>query len=349
MSGFAIAGRAIGDGAPCFVIAEAGVNHNGRVELALKLIDVAAEAGADAVKFQTFRPERLASPQAEKAAYQKATTGAGESQLDLLRRLAFSDADFAALKRHCERRGILFLSSPFDEESVDFLDRLGVAAFKIPSGEVVNTPLLARIGAKRKPVILSTGMATLAEVEGAVTALAAAGCTEMAILQCVSNYPAEPADANLRAMDTLAAAFGRPVGYSDHTLGLEVALASVARGAAVLEKHFTLDKSLPGPDHRCSLEPAELRALMRGVRAVEAALGSGRKAPAAAEADVAAVARRSLFLRGAVAAGTMLEAGDLIALRPGDGIGPGLLPQIVGRRTRRALPAGHKLGWEDLA
>lgn len=349
MAGFNVAGRRIGDGASCFVIAEAGVNHNGRVDLAIKLINVAVEAGADAVKFQTFKAELLASPEAAKAAYQMETTDAGETQLDMVRRLQLPFEEFAALKQHCDRRGILFMSTPFDEDSADFLDGLGMPVFKVPSGEVVNLPLLGQIGAKRKPVILSTGMSTLGEVERAVTTLEASGCAGLALLHCVSNYPANPEDVNLRAMDTLAAAFGHPVGYSDHTLGLAVALASVARGAAVLEKHFTLDRTLPGPDHRCSLEPDELSSLIRGVRTVEAALGSGRKAPAAAEADTARVARRSLFLRRAIDAGGVLEANHLIALRPGDGVSPAFLAQIVGRRTRRALPANHKLAWEDLA
>lgn len=344
-----IAGRRIGDDAPCFIIAEAGVNHDGNLERAVALIDMAADAGADAVKFQTFRSENLVSPEAPKAAYQAETTGAGESQLDMIRRLELPLTAFARLKEHCEERGVLFLSTPFDEESLDGLDGLGMAAIKIPSGEVTNLPFLTRVAAKGRPVILSTGMARLAEVDDAVRTLRAAGCDALAILQCVSDYPAVAADANLRAMDTLAAAFTVPVGYSDHTLGLEVALAAVARGACILEKHITLDKALPGPDHRASLDPAEFVALVRGVRNVEVALGHGRKEPAEAEAGIARVARRSLFLRRDMAAGAVITLDDLASLRPGDGISPALAPQVAGRRAARDLPKGHRMQWGDLS
>jgi N,N'-diacetyllegionaminate synthase len=348
MTRFLIGERLIGAEAACFVIAEAGVNHNGNVQKAFELIDVAAASGADAVKFQTFRPELLASPGAGKAAYQKETTDAGESQLAMLQRLALSFDEFARIKTYCEQKDVLFLSTPFDYQSADFLDQLGMAAFKIPSGELTNLPFLAHIAAKRKPMILSTGMGTLEEVGQAVKTLEKAGAPGFAILHCVSNYPAAAADANLRAMQTLAQ-FGRPVGYSDHTMGIEVALASVALGATVLEKHFTLDRNMEGPDHRCSLEPGELMALVRGVQMVQSALGSGRKERAAAENDTAMVARRSLFLRNAVAQGAVLRAEDLEALRPGDGISPARFDDIVGRKALHALPARHKLALEDLA
>jgi len=347
-AGLSIAGRRIGGDAPCFIIAEAGVNHDGSLEQARALIDMAADAGADAVKFQTFRSENLVSPQAPKAAYQEETTGAGESQLDMLRRLELPLDAFVRLKEHCERREVLFLSTPFDEDSLDGLDGLGMAAIKVPSGEVTNLPFLARVAAKGRPVILSTGMARLAEVDDAVRTLRDAGCGALAILHCVSSYPAAAVDANLRAMDTLAAAFGVPVGYSDHTLGLEVALAAVARGASILEKHVTLDKTLPGPDHRASLDPAEFRALVQGLRNVEAALGHGRKEPAAVEAEIAQVARRSLFLRRALEAGAIVTLDDLVALRPGDGIPPNLASQVAGRRALRPLTEGHRVAWDDL-
>jgi N-acetylneuraminate synthase/N,N'-diacetyllegionaminate synthase len=265
----------------------------------------------------------------------------------MLQKLALPFDDFATLKGYCEQKGILFLSTPFDHDSADYLDALGMVAFKIPSGELINLPFLTHIGGKRKPVILSTGMGSLGEVRAAVTTLETAGCPSMAILQCVSNYPAAACDVNLRAMATLAQ-FGFPVGYSDHTLGLDVALASVALGATVLEKHFTLDRTMHGPDHRCSLEPGELRALVESVRNVEASLGTGRKEAAVAERDTAMVARRSLFLRQAIAAGSVIRAGDLEALRPGDGISPARFDEIVGRRVRHALPARHKLTVEDL-
>lgn len=347
MKRFFLGDRPVGEGEACFVIAEAGVNHDGVPEKALALVDVAVAAEADAVKFQTFRPELVASPDAGKAAYQKETTDAAENQLAMLQKLALSFEDFAKVKRHCEQKGIIFLSTPFDYESADYLDTLGMTAFKIPSGELVNLPFLAHIGAKKKPAILSTGMGSLDEVKAAVTTLEKAGCPGMAILQCVSNYPAAARDANLRAMATLTQ-FGYPVGYSDHTMGVDVALASVALGATVLEKHFTLDRNMEGPDHRCSLEPHELNALVEGVRNVEASLGTGRKEPAAAEHDTAMVARRSLFLRQPVAAGAAIRSEDLEALRPGDGISPARFEEIVGRRVRHALPARHKLALKDL-
>jgi len=348
MKRFFVGNRPVGEDEPCFVIAEAGVNHNGLLETAFSLVDVAFYAGADAVKFQTFRPELLASPTAGKAAYQQETTDASESQLAMLEKLALSFDDFAKVKAHCEKKGIIFLSTPFDYESAAFLDQLGMTCVKIPSGELVNLPFLAHIGSQKKPVILSTGMGSLEEVRAAVFTLEKAGCPGMAILQCVSNYPAAAADANLRAMHTLAQ-FGYPTGYSDHTLGIEVALASVALGAAVLEKHFTLDKAMEGPDHRCSLGPDELKALVAGVRAVQSSLGTGRKEAAVAERDTAMAARRSLFLRQAVAAGAVLRAEDLEALRPGDGISPAKFEQILGRKARHSLPARHKLTMEDLS
>lgn len=330
------------------MIAEAGVNHNGRLDLALKLVDVAASAGADAVKFQTFRPELLAAPDAGKASYQKETTDASESQLAMLKKLALSFEDFAGIKAYCAQKGIIFLSTPFDRDSADFLDRLGMECFKIPSGELVNLPFLAHVGAKKKPVILSTGMGSLEEVRAAVATLEKAGCSSMAILQCVSNYPAAASDVNLRAMQTLAQ-FGYPTGYSDHTMGIAVALASVALGAVIVEKHFTLDAAMEGPDHRCSLEQDELTALVSGIREVQSSLGDGRKEAAVAEKDTARAARRSLFLRQPLAAGTAIGPDDLEALRPGDGISPARFAELLGRKVRRNLPAHHKLAVEDLA
>lgn len=338
----------VGEGAPCFVIAEAGVNHNGDLAIAHQLVDVAIAAGADAVKFQTFTPELLASPAAGKAAYQKETTDAAESQLDMLKRLTLSDDGYAQLKKYCEQKGILFLSTPFDRRSADLLDALGMVAFKIPSGELTNMPLLAHIGAKKKTVILSTGMGTLEEVGQAVATLERAGAPGIAILHCVSNYPAAASDANLRAMQTMSK-FGYPVGYSDHTMGIEVALASAALGATIIEKHFTLDRNMAGPDHRCSLEPDELTKLVKAVRTVRSALGHGRKERAAAEEDTAMVARRSLFLRKAMSSGDTIGPDDLEALRPGDGISPAHFYDVVGRKLARALSAGHKLAPEDLA
>jgi len=335
-----IGDRGIGPGHPCFILAEAGVNHNGDVDLALKLVDAAADAGADAVKFQTFKADRLVSPEAAKAAYQVEATGGGESQLEMLRGLELSQEAHWKILAHARERGILMLSTPFDAESADFLDRLGLPAFKIGSGEITNLPLLAHVAAKGKPLILSTGMAWLAEVAEAVRTVRDAGARDLVLLHCVSNYPAEPRDVNLRAMRTMADAFGVPVGYSDHTVGNEVALAAVALGACVIEKHFTLDRSLPGPDHKASVEPAELASLVRGIRVVEQALGHGRKEPTAAEADTARVARKSLVMARDVQAGTVLTE-DMVAIkRPGTGLPPAMLKDVVGRTLRQDVKAG---------
>jgi N-acetylneuraminate synthase len=349
VSALNIAGRLVGPGHPCLVIAEAGVNHNGSLKLALKLVEAAAEAGAEAVKFQTFRAEELASPLAPKAAYQEETTGREQSQLEMLKALELAPEDYAALAARCRELGLIFLSTPFDVASADLLAGLGMAAFKIPSGEITNLPLLAHLGAKGRPVILSTGMSTLAEVGVAVTALQAAGCRELALLHCLSNYPADPAQVNLRAMDALAQAFGLPVGYSDHTLGLAVPLAAVALGACIIEKHFTLDRGLPGPDHRASATPAELAALVRGARVVEAALGHGRKEPARDEAGTRDVARRSLAAAVDIPAGAALAPAMIALQRPGTGLGPGMLERVVGRRAVTDIPAGTLLSLEMLA
>lgn len=346
---FAIADRPIGPGFRCFFIAEAGVNHDGDLPRALALVDVAAEAGADAVKFQTFDADRLATRDAPKAAYQIEDEREHESQYEMLARLQLSADDHRAIMRHSEKRGILFLSTPFDEESANLLQELGVQAFKTPSGELTNLAYLAHIARFGKPMIMSTGMATLGQVESAVDAVADAGGKQLAILHCVSNYPAAVDDVNLRAMETLANAFRVPVGYSDHTLGLEIALAAVALGACVIEKHYTLDRAAAGPDHRSSLEPAELGALVAGIRAVEAALGDGRKVPASRESSTADVARKSLVAARNIEAGEVLCADDVVVKRPGTGLSPVLRAQIVGRRARISIAAGALLGWEMLA
>jgi len=341
-----IGGRRVGAGNPVFIIAEAGVNHNGKLDLAKRLVDVAVDAGADAVKFQTFKAEKVMTADAPKAEYQKVTTSSEESQLEMAKRLELSFEDFRHLKAHCDRAGIMFLSTPFDEESVEFLDALGVAAFKVPSGEVINHPFLGHIARRGKPILLSTGMSCLGEVDEAVRILRAAGNEQLLLLHCVSNYPAHPADANLRAMQTMAAAFQVPVGFSDHTPGIEVALAAVALGACVIEKHFTLDRDLLGPDHRASLGPDQLAALVRGVRTVESALGHGRKEPAASEANTAAVARRSLVAARDIPAG-MAVTRELIAIkRPGYGLPPSALRYIIGRRTKARIPADTMLELE---
>jgi N-acetylneuraminate synthase len=325
------------------------VNHDGYLEIALRLVDVAADAGADAVKFQTFTAERLVTERAPKADYQLRRPDDDESQLDMLRRLELSPSAHRKLLSACQQRGILFLSAPFDEEDADFLSELDLPAFKIPSGELTNLPFLEHVARKGKPMIVSTGMASMEEVAAAVQTIQEAENHDLILLHCVSHYPASPSDVNLRAMHTMAAAFGVPIGYSDHTLGIEVSLAAVALGACVIEKHVTLNRGLPGPDHRASLEPDELAALVRGIRVVESALGHGRKEPAASEAKIAQVARKSIVAASDIPAGTTLTDVLISMKRPGTGLPPTARSLLVGRKTKQDVPAGTLLTLEMLA
>lgn len=341
-------GRTIGPGHPCFIIAEAGVNHNGDIALAKQLIDVAVHAQADAVKFQSFRTEQLVTPTAPKARYQ-AADGREESQFAMLRRLELSATAHRELRDYCQMQGIMFLSTPFEETSADLLEALGVPAFKIPSGELTNWPFLQHLARKGKPLILSTGMSSLREVEDAVRIIHQTSNTPLVLLHCVSSYPADPADANLRAMQMMGATFQVPVGFSDHTPGITVALAAVALGACVIEKHFTLHRALPGPDHRASLEPRELAALVHGIRTVEAALGHGRKEPVASEAETAAVARKSLVAARMIPAGSHITVEAIAVKRPGTGLAPAMADQIVGRRAAQDIPEGAVLRLEMMA
>jgi N,N'-diacetyllegionaminate synthase len=344
----AIRERPVGSGLPCFVVAEAGVNHNGDLARAEALVDAAAEAGADAVKFQTFTADRLVTHDAPKAEYQVRATDAVESQFEMLKRLELDEEAHRVLINGCSERGILFLSTPFDELSCDFLDGLGLPAFKVPSGEVTNLPFIRHVARKQKPIILSTGMAALEEVADAVEAIWAEGNRSVILLHCVSNYPTAPEDANLRAIATLREAFGVPAGFSDHTMGDSVALAAVALGACVIEKHLTLDRSLPGPDHRASTEPVEFRAMIQRIRDVEASLGSGRKEPVAEEAAVAKVARKSLVAARSIPAGTILQANMIAVKRPGTGLAPGELGTLVGKTARIDIPEGTLFSHEML-
>ncbi len=334
---------------PCFVIAEAGVNHNGSLDAALKLVDAAADAGASAVKFQTFEASKLVTKHAQKADYQKQNTGNNDSQFEMLKQLELSYEQHREIAGHCKRRDIEFLSTPFDEQSADFLNELGISAFKIPSGEVTNIPFLKHVAQFGKPLIVSTGMCRLGEVETAVETLESVGCKRFVLLHCVSNYPAEPKDTNLRAMHTMATAFNVPVGYSDHTLGFEASLAAVALGACVVEKHFTLDRTLPGPDHAASMEPQELCQLMSSIRIVQQCLGTGRKAPAASELSTAAVARRSLVAAIDLPEGTVLHENHIAIKRPGNGLPPAMRPHLLNRRLRRSIEAGTLLSLEDIS
>jgi N,N'-diacetyllegionaminate synthase len=339
----------IGSGLPCFIIAEAGVNHNGDLEMARRLVDAAVTAGADAVKFQTFKAEQLVTAHAPKAEYQKRSTARDESQLDMLRRLELSAEAHYELFRYCQRAGVIFLSTPFDMDSADFLDELGVSLFKLPSGDITNLPLLSHVARKGKPMIISTGMSYLSEVEMCMRAVEDAGNREIILLHCVSNYPADPADTNLKAMHTMATAFGVPVGYSDHTLGIEIPLAAVAMGACVIEKHITLDRTLPGPDQKASLEPSELTTMVKGIRMVEAATGHGRKEPALSEANTAVVARKSLVAAQDIPAGATLTEGLIAIMRPGTGLPPSMRSYLMGRTVRVPVPTGTLLTLEMLA
>jgi len=331
-----IAQKTIAEGAPVFIIAEAGCNHNGDTGLAMALIDVAAEAGADAVKFQTFISEEIATPSAGKADYQKKNTGNGnETQCAMLKKLELSFDSFKTLKEYCERKDIVFLSTPFDYRSVDFLDELEIAAFKIASGEITNLPFLAYIARKRKPIILSTGMSTMEEVIKAEETLDQAHNLELILLHCTSAYPAPIEDVNLRAMDSLYHHFKVPVGLSDHTRGSAIALAAVALGASVIEKHITLDKSLPGPDHQASLEPDELKALIKDIRSVEKALGNGIKKPSLSEAKTRLFARKSIVTATPVKKGQVLTESNLTVKRPGTGVSPLQWDQVIGRKAMR--------------
>ncbi len=332
-----------------YMIAEAGVNHNGDLALAKKLADAAKSCGADAVKYQTFKAEGLAARGAAKAEYQKKSTGGGQSQLEMLKSLQLSDAAHRELAAHCKAIGITFLSTPFDADSADLLDGLGVPLFKVPSGELTNKPLIRHVAAKGKPLIISTGMSTLSEVADAVRWAREASGAPLTLLHCLTEYPAPVSQVNLRAMDTLREHFGLPVGYSDHTPGIEVSVAAVARGAAVIEKHLTLDKSLPGPDQAASLDPAEFAALVKAVRAVSAALGDGVKRAAPCEAGNRTVARRSVVAARDLPAGHRLVAADLALKRPGNGIAPAELELLPGRRLKKAVAADETLTWEALA
>ncbi len=329
-----------------FVIAEAGINHNGDLSLAHRLVDAAVDAGADAVKFQTFRAERVASVDAPKAAYQKETTDAAESQLDMLRRLELPEEAHAALKRQCEERKIEFMSTPFDPDSADFLARLGVRRFKTGSGELTNLPFLAHVARHGLPMILSTGMATLDEIGDALETVRSAGARDISLLHCVSNYPAAPEDTNLRAMKTMETAFGVPVGLSDHTMGIAVATGAAALGAAIVEKHFTLDRSMSGPDHLASIEPDGLKQMVEAIRTVTAALGDGDKRPADSERENRGLVRRSLVAACDIAAGAVVSDAMVDARRPGGGLPPAARASLVGARANRDIRAGAQLARE---
>ena len=316
-----------------FIIAEAGDNHNGDYDTALKLVDKAVEAGADCVKFQTFVTERVISKLAEKADYQKESTGTGESQYEMVKKLELSFEQFRQIKKYCEQKKIMFLSTPFDLESIDFLQEIDIPFWKIPSGEITNLPYLEKIAHTGKDIIMSTGMCTIEEIQKAIDILKKNGAGKMTLLHCNTEYPTPYEDVNLRAMKTMAETFGVEVGYSDHTKGIEVPIAAAAMGAVVIEKHFTLDKNMPGPDHKASLEPDELKQMIQSVRNIEKALGSSEKKPSTSEIKNIDIARKSIVAKKAIKKGEELTEDNLDIKRPGNGISPMYWYDLLGTKA----------------
>jgi len=333
------------------IIAEAGVNHNGSMDNARKLIDAAVDSGVDIVKFQSFKADKIASKNATKATYQQQTTDKKESQLDMLKKLELSEADHDMLLDYCIQKGITFLSTPFDNESIELLHSKGITIGKIPSGEITNLPYLQQMAQTFPHIILSTGMCTMQEVKDAYSLLVQSGTQpdNITILHCNTEYPTPMQDVNLTAMNTIGKELNAPIGYSDHTLGIEVPIAAVALGATVIEKHFTLDRTMEGPDHRASLEPHELKAMVSAIRNIEQAIaGNGIKEPSASEAKNMAIARKSIHLKHALQNGHILTANDLIMKRPGNGISPMKLQSVVGKKLVTNLPAEHLLLLTDI-
>lgn len=317
------------------IIAEAGVNHNGSIELAKQMIEEAARAGADYIKFQTFKPEKLVSKYAQKADYQKKTTGNNESQLQMLEKLALSYDDFVELKKYCEQIGIGFLSTPFDEDSIRFLDSLDMDFWKIPSGEITNYPYLVQIAQTGRDIVLSTGMCEMDEIADAMKVLKENGAGNISLLHCNTEYPTPYEDVNLLAMKQMRTAFKKQVGYSDHTVGIEVPIAAVALGAEIIEKHFTLDKNMEGPDHKASLEPQELAQMVSAIRHIEKSLGDGNKKRTASEQHNIAAARKSIVAKCAISKGDIFTEANLTVKRPGSGISPMKWKELIGTKAQR--------------
>ena len=330
------------------IIAEAGVNHNGSFELAKQLVDKAAEAGADIVKFQTCKAENVISRYADKAEYQKKTTGEADTQLDMVRKLMLTYEQYGQLKDYCEEKGIRFLSTAFDLPSVDYLHGIGMGLWKIPSGEITNLPLLIKIAQLHEPIIMSTGMSTLEEVGNAVKVLKENGAADITLLHCTTEYPAPYEDVNLKAMDTMKEAFGLPVGYSDHTKGIEIPIAAVARGACVIEKHFTLDRNMEGPDHKASLEPQELAEMVRTIRNVEQAIGDGVKKVSASELKNQDIARKSIIAAKAIKAGETFSEENITTKRPGSGIDPMRWFDLLGKTAKHDYEEDYLIEKDEL-
>lgn len=331
------------------IIAEAGVNHNGNMELAKKMVVKAKEAGADYIKFQTFQPEKLVSKYADKAEYQKKTTGSEESQLEMLKKLALTREDFRELKDYCKEAGIGFISTPFDLDSIDFLESLDMDFWKIPSGEITNLPYLIKIAKTGRPIVMSTGMCQMEEIEDALTWLKKSGAGEITLLHCNTQYPTPMEDVNLNAMQSLKRQFHLSVGYSDHTQGIEVPIAAAALGAAVIEKHFTLDQTMEGPDHMASLAPEELSAMVRGIRNIEKALGDGEKGVTPSEMTNRAVARKSIVAAGSIRKGEQFTEDNLTVKRPGNGISPMNWFEVLGKTAKRDYIEDELIAEEELS
>lgn len=344
-----IGNKLIGEKQPVFIIAEAGVNHNGDINLAKKLIDVAVKAGADAVKFQTFTPELLVTETAEQAAYQLKNLGKTETQYAMLKRLELSGSDFRVLRDYCEKKKIIFLSTPFSEKDADFLETVKLPAYKTASGDIDNLPFLRHLAGKGKPMIVSSGMSTLEEVRAAVNIIKQEGCRDLIVLHCTSNYPASPANLNLRAIKTIQTEFGVITGYSDHSQGGVASLLAVALGACIVEKHFTLDKDMVGPDHKASLDPVELENFIKSIRQAEVMLGSFEKKCTAEEANSRISGRKSIVAKKDIATGAIISSGDLIMLRPGTGISPVKINKVVGRKIIKNIKSGAIITWEMMS
>jgi N-acetylneuraminate synthase len=346
MENILIGGKAIGAGRPCYIIAEAGVNHNGKRALAIKLIDAAKKARADAVKFQTYSTDHLVTPLSKKAVYQRKGRSDPESQYEMLKKLELSKEDFTYLAAYAKKKKITFLSTPFDEGSVDFLETLDVPAYKIGSGELTNIPLLRSIACRNKPVILSTGMATLGEIEASLAEMKKAGAQDIILLHCISAYPSDIIIQNLRAITTLQRTFNLPIGFSDHTGGVMAAIIAVSLGAVIVEKHLTLDNSMEGPDHKASLNPSGFARLVQVIRTTEAALGDGIKKPSAAESDIIRTARKSIVAERDVTKGSTITAAMVAIKRPGTGIGPAFLDAVIGKRACRDIKRHTPITWD---
>ncbi|NVJ91176.1 MAG: N-acetylneuraminate synthase [Methylocystaceae bacterium] len=346
---FEIDNKKISNDEPCFIIAEVGVNHNGDMENAHKLIDIAADCGADAVKFQTFKASVLASPSANKATYQEDQTNTIESQLDMLTKLELPYSEHSKLMEHSKQRGIIFLSTPFEEESADFLFNLGIKAFKLPSGELTNYNFIKYVSAKGLPIILSTGMSNIDEVIQAVEKIKQTCNQNLALLHCTSAYPADPKTANLKVISNLHNIFKVPVGYSDHTEGATISIAAVALGAKVIEKHFTLDRTMPGPDHNASADPISFKKFVEQIRIVEASLGSGEKNPTIDELSMRNVIRKSIVAACDIPAGSALTADMLVIQRPGNGIPPTNLHSIINSTAKVDIQAGKPIEWSMIS